>query len=461
MPSKLVRLAALGLLLGVGCFDEPTFGASSNSSGEVFLEGFGSGVNFQAFSGTDFNALSIDKTIAHAGQKSLKITVPDASAGTYAGGAFTAGDTRDLSKFDALTFWAKASRAIDLDVAGLGNDNTGTSRFAAQRAALAVSTEWTRFVLPIPDPARLTAEKGLFFFAAAAKGSPATGYTLWLDDIQFQTLGAAGLGSVRATFDGGSLTLAPGASDKIKGARLVLPGDATLTFDSRYLGFTSSAPGIATVSADGTVTGVAAGIATIKPTLAGKSVEGELTVNVALPDPTVIALLSAKYPQHAVDTWIATWSMPNGTVKVTDGVDGGDPIKTYTSLQFAGIEFFATAKPIDATEAAFLHLDLKTTDPAEIHVKLVDFGTNGASDPPYDGLPHGDDSQGDLTLGPTSSPPLVADAWVTYDIPLSTFQSATPPLTNRAHLSQLVLAGPSSGTPLVKSLAIRNVYFHR
>ena len=456
--------AVAAVSLVAGCFDEPTFGASANTHGDIFLEGFAAGVDFQAFSGSDFKALSIDATTAHSGKKSLRIGVPDAAAGTYAGGAFTAGGPRDLGQFDALVFWAKASRAVKLDTAGFGNDNTGTSKYVAQAAGLSIGADWTKVVLPIPDPSKLSAEKGLFFFAAAAQGTPATGYSLWIDDLQFQKLGPAELGAVKASFDAGALTLAPSASEKVKGAKLSLPSGATLGFDARYLAFASSDPSVATVTADGTVTGVAAGSATITATLAGKPVEGTLTVNVAAPDPTVIALLSSKYPQHVVDTWLATWSMPSGSVKVTDGVDGGDPIKTYSSLQYAGIEFFTTAKPIDATEAKFFHFEIKTSDPAELHVKLVDFGTNGASDPPYDGTPHGDDAAGEVVLGPTSTPALVADGWVAYDLPLEAFQVPTgtsPGLKNRAHLSQLVLAGPSAGTPLVKALAVKNVYFHR
>jgi hypothetical protein len=473
MPSKtqlraLAGLAALAVGAGA-CIDEPTFGKSSNTGGEVFLEGFGAGVNFQAFSGTDFKALGVDKTVAHSGQQSLKITVPapDSTAGTYAGGAFTAGDPRDLSQFDALTFWAMASRPVTIDAAGFGNDNTGTSKYTAQSAAVPVTTAWTRVVLPIPDASKLTAEKGLFFFAASAKGTPATGYTLWLDDVRFEKLGSAALGPVTPAFDTGSSTLAVAQTSKVGGARITSSTDGvprTLTMDNRYFAFESSAPSIASVAPDGTITGLAVGSATVTASLAGKAVPGAIVVNVAAPDPTVIALLSAKYPQHPVDTWLATWSMPSGSVAVSNAPDGGDPMETYSNLQYAGIEFFANVKTIDASASTTLHLDVKTSDPAEIHLKLVDFGANGVGDPPFDGSPHGDDSQGEIVLSPSSTPALVANGWVTYDLALTQFQvpiSGSPGLNHRGHLSQLVLAGPSSGTPLVKTLSVKNVYFHQ
>ena len=65
------------------------------------------------------------------GTSGLDITIPG-SAPFFSGGAFTDSTARDLSSFNALTFWAKASTAATLDVAGLGNDNTGTSLYMAE-----------------------------------------------------------------------------------------------------------------------------------------------------------------------------------------------------------------------------------------------------------------------------------------------------------------------------------------
>ncbi len=66
-------------------------------------------------------------SLGHLSPKSLKISVPkrDDPDGGYAGGAFVAQNARDLSGYNALTFWAKASRAEVFDVVGFANDNTG------------------------------------------------------------------------------------------------------------------------------------------------------------------------------------------------------------------------------------------------------------------------------------------------------------------------------------------------
>jgi hypothetical protein len=54
-------------------------------------------------------------------------------------------------------------------VAGLGNDNTGTSKYSAERSAIQLTTAWTKYTLPIPLAAKLAVEKGIFFFAEAPK----------------------------------------------------------------------------------------------------------------------------------------------------------------------------------------------------------------------------------------------------------------------------------------------------
>ena len=478
MTTRWSTVAALALIAGApGCFDEPDFGPSTDTNGAVFLDGFGAGVSYQAFAGSKYDALSIDGTTAHAGQASLKVTVPSATAtsgGTYAGGAFVAGDARNLTGYDALSVWAKASRAATLDVAGLGNDNTGTSKFTAQVASLTLATDWTEYVVPIPLPARLTGERGLFFFAASTNGA-ATGadggaassdpYTVWLDDVQLVTAGAGVLGAPSPSIGGGSVTLAPGASHTIdatsatvsvRGASVkvgAMPG---------YFDFTSSDPSIATVDAAGVVRAVAGGAATISATLGGAPADGALTVHVATPDPGVIALLSGTYPPVVIDKWLADWSMPAGKVAVADGTDGNDPTKIWTDLQYVGVEFFRQSNLIDASSMTTFHVEMHTSDASELHLKLVDFGANGAADPPYDGAPHGDDAQGEVVLGPTSTPALAAKQWVSLDLPLTMFQQAvgqSPGLAHRAHLAQLVVAG--AGTSTIASVAVKNVYFHR
>ena len=134
---------------------------------KVFTDGFGEGVSWQAFQGSLLTAMSIDNAVKYRGSASLKITIPDAgdpNAG-YSGGAFVSDIPRDLTGYDVISFWAKASVAATLDVAGLGNDNTGTSKYTAERTALALTTAWQKYTIAIPLASKLSEEKGLFFFA--------------------------------------------------------------------------------------------------------------------------------------------------------------------------------------------------------------------------------------------------------------------------------------------------------
>ena len=151
----------------------------------VFTDTFGSHVGFQAFGNSKLDALSLDTAEKHSGTTSLKFTVPNPGdpSGGYAGGAFVASQARSFTSYNALSFWVKASRAVILETAGLGNDNTGTSKYDAKRSNVPVTTDWTQVLIPIPLPARLTAEKGLFYLAEGPKNG--TGLTLWVDDVQF------------------------------------------------------------------------------------------------------------------------------------------------------------------------------------------------------------------------------------------------------------------------------------
>ena len=131
----------------VGCFDEPP-----DSSAVVFADDYAAGVVYQAFDKSKLDAAAIDAIEHHVGTASLRYSVPtpgEPNAGefNFAGGAFTSAQPRDLSRFTAITFWAKASRSVAIDSIGIGNDNTGTSRYQTEANDLALGTTWTRYVL--------------------------------------------------------------------------------------------------------------------------------------------------------------------------------------------------------------------------------------------------------------------------------------------------------------------------
>ncbi len=444
-----VVLAALAVVSSLACRDDgPTGLAGTPRDGRVFIDNFISS-DFQAFAGSKVDAVQLDNAIKFRGSSSLRVTIPapgDATGG-YAGGAFVASQPRDLSEYNALTFYARASVNAALNVAGLGNDNTGTSLFNAERNAIPLTTTWQKVIIPIPLAARLTAERGLFFFAEGAEG--ASGYDLWLDDIQFETL--TNLTNVRPAVVPATINAEVGSTATLSGFTVTTAVDATDVIVSAapaYFSFASSNTNVATVSTSGVVNVGAAGSTNITATLGSTAVTGAIAINattaptVAAANPTrpageVISLFSGAYTNVTVDTWSADWDAAD----VTDVTIAGNTVKRYSNLVFAGIEFITNR--VDATSKGALHLDVYVSDVSNFRVKLVDFGADGA-------FAGGDDSEHEVILGTGGLPTLTAGTWNSIDIPFSAFVG----LTSRANLAQMIIVGSSPTT------YIDNVYFY-
>lgn len=431
-------LAALAAALSLGAC------ASSDSPpgpGEVFGDEINPGIDYQPFLGSDFTAHSIDAAEHHAGGASFRVLVP---ATDYVGGAFVSALPRDFSAFNAVTFWVKASKAATLNVAGLANDNTGVAPFNTERSAIPVTTAWTKVVIPIPLPSKLTAEKGMFHFA---EGSDEGAYTLWFDDIRYELLPAADIGTPAPAIATETRSLEIGATLKVNGASVTYPtpgAGATIAAGNRFFTWASSA-GAATVDQDGVVSGVSAGPAAITAKLGTVDAVGTTTVNVgapqapaaaaptpALPAADVISLFSNAYTNVAVDTWRTSWS----SATLTELQIAGDDVKKYTDLGFVGVE--ATTTPIDATTMTHFHVDVWSPTAGDFKIKLVDFGANGA----FGG---GDDVEHEVTKT------LTATSWVQLDVPLTEFVN----LTTRGHVAQLIFSGANP------TVFIDNVYFHK
>lgn len=458
-PRGLLTGLLTGLLLlgGSACFDEPP--PAVDTSNLVFDDTLVD-ADFQAFQGSKLDALSRDTNAPHVGKACLKVAVPSSAEGGYAGGAFVASSPRNLSRFDALTFWAKASAAdVTLDLVGLANDNTGTSKFTAEWKGVALSTTWNKYFVPIPLPSRLTLEKGLFHFAAPAAGQ---GYTVWFDDIGFEALGAGVLGEPRLTLTSSALSHSVGDSFDVPSPSVIwaVNGvDQTLKVALQTFDFTSSNPSVVQVNAQGHAEALASGTAIITASLGGTPVSGQATVTVTVtvtgaagvspdaPAPTppalaaasVLSLFSNAFTSVPVDTWRADWSMAG---PVTEAKVAGDDVKKYSQLQYAGVVL--TTHPLDVSAMTALHLDVWTPDSTSLKVKLVDFGADGA----YSG---GDDKESELVFNASSNPALTTKSWVRLELPLSSFTT----LTTRAHVAQLVFSGTSS------TVYVDNVYFHK
>lgn len=425
---------------------------------EVFIDGFSAGLNYAAFGGSKVTAFDVDTDVKYRGSASMKFAVPDAGdpAGAYAGGAYYTNAGRDLSGYDALTFWARATKAATIDIVGFGND-LGEAKYQVTLQNVAVNTNWKKYIIPIPDPSKLTQERGMFFYSEGPEEG--LGYTFWIDELKFENLGT--LANPRPAMLLGQDQVIPAET----GQQLPIGGltqtfnmptgvDQTIGAAPAYFTFTSSNPSVATVSSAGVVSIVDAGSAVITATLGGIDAEGSMTVEstgqavgpqAPAPTPTVspdsvISMFSNAYTNVEVDTWNTYWEFSTAVESYLQ--IAGDDVIRYRDLNFVGIEF--SSQTINASGMTHFHIDIWTPDPtnppAAFRVLLVDFGANGT----FDG---GDDSSHELSF---TSPLLQTGQWVGIDVPLSNFTG----LTSRAHLAQLVLSGD------LPNVYIDNVYFY-
>ncbi len=503
--DRVTRAAAGALLAAVasGCLDSPRADEPVVFRDNYVDDGF---QPFDPASGADPNAVTVDPVVkrlrtdespASPGNATLRITVP--TVGRYAGGAVVATLPRNLSGYNALTFWAKADdAAAQFDVLGLANDNTPNPRYLASISNLAIGGDWAKYLMPIPLPAKLASEAGMLFFAASAKGG--AGYHIWLDDVKFEQLGADVLGApVPRLTNNTNKTLSLLVGDcpagvntgqkQIAGANgpcpnyqffdavqfpVTLPEPTTLTvaIPPAYLTFLSANSAVAIVDAYGLVTAVGCGVdannqplehcsTTITAQLGGTPALDTATVNVTVPPiptakPTppparakteVVSLLTRVYANQVTlaaggltNTWGTDWSnggYPSGGPRLTELQVDGDNVKKYSALSYVGIDFSSTL--LDITAMNFIHLDVWTPDADVFKVKLVDY-------------PNGDSST--FKQAEVTAPPPAKKSWVAIELPLSSFVAGG--LASRAHLAQIIFS--SSGTTTVY---VDNLYFHQ
>jgi hypothetical protein len=416
----------------------------------VFEDQFTGKVEFYAFGNSQLDALSVQTAEQYDGSTCLRIRVP-APGGKYAGGAFVARQERDLSGYTALTFWAKASRPVTVLKLGFGNDNAGNLKYEASVSGIQLTTTYKKIAIPIPLPAKLRAERGLFFFSAEPQGD--SGYDIYVDEVKFENLPT--ITNPRPVMTTRTLNTFAGAVSDVLGTRVTFSvegADLLVSHMPAYFTYASSDSSVATVD-DGVIRVIGVGSATISAQLDTMTVAGAVTVNAGeftpglAPTPTVpagnvISIFSNAYANRYVDKWSADWDEAD----VTDLQIYDNDMKLYTNLIFAAIEF--TSQTIDATAMGYFHMDIWIPTGTLFKVKLVDFGPDGAYNPPGS---VSDDQESQIAFTPVSTPPLVAGTWIGLEAPLSSFTA----LTTRAHLAQIVIEGNPG------SVYVDNIYFHK
>jgi hypothetical protein len=461
----LAAMAVPALFL-VGCIQEPP---DPEAGTIVFRGSFPAGFEPKAFSDSRLNALSIDTYQTLDGWPTIRIDVPQASATPgYAGGPMMSPNAQDLSGSTALTFWTRASRAALVDKVGFGlNFAPYASDHLVTLFDFPVTDVWTRHVIPIPDPARLTAERGLFWYA----DSDPVNYSLWFGSIRYVKVDPTIL-DLQPAFGASALTLAVGKKAAapltlsyadLDGTRRWLdwtdPGAGPAP---SYFSFTSSDWSVATVDGNGVVTGVAPGQARIGARLGQATLPHELVVEVVASTPTtpvagpavptpaagdVISLYGDSYTNRPITFSHTSWSVvaTEGNVSL-----GGNNARKYTGLRFVGIDF--TGAKIDASAMTHFHLDLWTPNATKFGVQLVAFPASGGT------------VARTVTFAPRKTyggtiPPLAQGSWVSLDIPLALF--AGLPLDTLGQILWLDNGAVSPGGDEAGTFFLDNVYFHK
>lgn len=446
------------LMLSACSRDESGFvPASASTDPLVFTDNFAPGVDYQAFLNSKYDATEVDPSVKYNGTASLKVTIPgpeDATpdANWYAGGTCVDGYGRDLTGYDALTFWARCSKAsATINEIGIANDNTGNSIYTATVYGLEISNSWSKYIIPIPEPSKLNLEGGLFFFSEGHEDN--AGYTIWFDDIMFEKTDL--IENPRPVLQVPMLSGYLGASVPIPGTTVtfdVAGTDILVSSMPAYFTFFSSDDYVVEVI-DGVALPLSTGTAMLTAALGTVPASGDIDFTAlaapVLPadEPTkpsseVISVFSDVYSDWPVDSYSPDWDGAD----LTDFQIDGDNILLYTNVTYVGI--ITETYVIDATEMDYLHLDLWIpTGVSVIGVKLIDYGPDGE----YLG---GDDSEKEIYISLGSTPPLTPGTWSSLDIPLEDYMVAGG-LTGRSSLAQTYLTGSDI------TIFADNIYFYK
>ncbi|MGB3590771.1 MAG: hypothetical protein WBA16_03715 [Nonlabens sp.] len=470
-------LTITAALLITGCerdVSDDAVVATFSSDGTVFIDTFSSGLDYFPFGGTVQEAFSVDTQNVFEGEAAMRFDIPNVGdpAGAFAGANFAdTGAGRDLTGYDALTFYAQATKAATINDIGFGLDGAGdTLRVALPN--LRLSTNWRKYIIPIPDASKLTQVNGLLWYAEGPEDGD--GYTFWLDEVQFEKLGTLaqyrpsiyqGQDIVQETFIGASFQV----GDLATTVNTASQGDVTVAAAPAYFTFMSSNPAVATVNAAGEITVIGASpldsnmepIPTIITASLGVDENGDPNVASgslsivslgdfeAAPTPTrdasrVISIFSDAYNNVPVDYYNGFF---NGDGQTTEGGEpplfiNNNQVINYTNLNFVGIGTFLNVNPVDASSMSHMHVDINVQEDMQpgdyIDVQLLN------------GVQTGNETSGTVRI-PASD--LTTDTWEGFDIPLSSFTG----LAGRDQLGLIFFV--SGGT--ISNILVDNIYYYQ
>ncbi|MFH4966931.1 glycosyl hydrolase family 16 [Gaetbulibacter sp. M240] len=468
--SKTLFLFALAFGVIVSCereiSDEATF-AEYPSTSDVFTDNpIGLGTSFYLpYGGSKATAWSVDNEVSYEGTASMRFDVPNANdpEGNFAGAIFRIdgdGSGRNLTNFDALTFWAKASQAVNISEIGFGEDFI-ENKFITTRTNVSLTTNWVKYIIPIPDPSKLFQERGMLRYAAAGIGPVGNevGYSFWIDELKFEKLGT--IAQPKPAILGGQdiseqsfIGITNQLADLTQTFNLASGINQTVTASPAYFTFKSSDPEVAIINESGVYTVIGAGTTVLTAQLNGVKAAGSLTLEslgnfVAAPDPTemannVISVFSDAYDNIPVDFYNGFFAPFQTTLGGANINVNGNNIIQYTDLNFVATEF--KNPTIDVSQYTFFHVDIQVQEPIQsgdfISIELGDFGSDNA----FGG---NNDSSGRITL---NSSELLSNQWISLDIPLSDFN-----LSSRSNLAQIFFISDAT----ISTILVDNMYFYK
>lgn len=436
--------------------------ATFSTVGDVFIDApIGLGPDFYfPFGGSKFDIVSFEGE-GYESQFSMRIDVPNADdpEGNFAGAILRIdGAGRDLSGYDALTFWAKASQGVNVGEIGFGLDFI-EDKYRVTASNFSVGTGWTKYTIPIPDPSKLMEERGVFWYSMGTQGTGGNGYVVWFDDIRFEKLGTVAQPRPKIA-NGDDITV-----DTFVGASVVVGGltetfnlasgiNQTVDVAPSFYQFTSSNPSVASVNESGEISILANGTSVITATLNGIDVEGSLTINSLgsfefAPTPTrdpenVTSIFSDFYSSIPVDFYNGFWE-PFQTTLSADFAVNGDNILNYTNFNFVGNQF--SSPTVDATVQSNLHVNMfiPADIPADLDflITIKDFGSDQA------------DGGGDDTIQQFFffASDFEANTWATLEMAIT--------MSNRNNIGQIIYENINNPTTSsIENFYLDNVYFY-
>lgn len=462
LAGLLLMFIVQGCERSVDGLEEPGF----TENPDVFIDGFSSGLEYYPFEGSRLDAFSVDNEDTYDNTAlAMRFDVPNEGdpQGSYAGAIFRDDNGgRDLTSYNALTFYAKGSIAGTINEIGFGQDFFG-NEYAVTRNNLKLTTNWEKYVIPIPDASVLTSSQGLFWYAEGPEEGD--GYSFWVDEVKYENL--SGLAQARPAIQNGEDAVETsfiGSTTQVIGLTFTInqPNgvDVTVGAAPSYFTFTSSDPTVATVNEDGIVSVVGQGTTAITASLGENQADGSLTIEsigsfTPAPTPTeapedVISIFSDAYQNVPVDFYNGFYA-PFQTTTSNDFTVNGNNVLNYENFNFVGIEFNQNVPTIDGSDMTNLSVDiyLPNNVPAgsAFSVNLRDFG----ADDSFDG---GDDTIVSTTVSTSSNPPLESGQWINIDLDISG-------MANKSNLGQIVFDSDAGPALNGATIYVDNIYLYK